>query len=84
MLSSWVPRFSGVSTVQVQNATKTASVSESEQSQIVGLLSVLVSCISSGFAGVYFEKILKGKLGVRHENISCTRDEVAPHVTFVC
>jgi len=55
--------FVGVSTVQIQNATKKASVSESEQSQIVGLLSVLVSCISSGFAGVYFEKILKGSKG---------------------
>ena len=58
--------FSGVSTVQIQNATKKASVSESDQSQIVGLASVLVSCISSGFAGVYFEKILKGKDDAGH------------------
>ncbi|XP_007250690.3 solute carrier family 35 member A3b isoform X2 [Astyanax mexicanus] len=28
-------------------------------SQFVGLLAVLVACFSSGFAGVYFEKILK-------------------------
>ncbi|KAM9323506.1 solute carrier family 35 member A3b [Pholidichthys leucotaenia] len=28
-------------------------------SQFVGLMAVLVACISSGFAGVYFEKILK-------------------------
>lgn len=28
-------------------------------SQFVGLVSVLVACCSSGFAGVYFEKILK-------------------------
>ncbi|XP_051985479.1 UDP-N-acetylglucosamine transporter-like [Xyrauchen texanus] len=28
-------------------------------SQLVGLLAVLVACFSSGFAGVYFEKILK-------------------------
>ena len=51
---------SGVSAVQIQNATKKANVSEAEQSQLVGMAAVLVSCISSGFAGVYFEKILKG------------------------
>lgn len=28
-------------------------------SQLVGLLAVLVACFSSGFAGVFFEKILK-------------------------
>jgi UDP-sugar transporter A1/2/3 len=29
-------------------------------SPIIGLISVLLACFSSGFAGVYFEKILKG------------------------
>jgi len=55
--------FVGVSAVQIQNASKKANVSEAEQSQIVGMAAVLVSCISSGFAGVYFEKILKGSKG---------------------
>ncbi|ORZ20093.1 nucleotide-sugar transporter-domain-containing protein [Lobosporangium transversale] len=30
------------------------------QNPIVGLLAVLTSCVSSGFAGCYFERILKG------------------------
>ncbi|KAG0057167.1 hypothetical protein BGZ83_001110 [Gryganskiella cystojenkinii] len=30
------------------------------QNPIIGLLAVLTSCVSSGFAGCYFEKILKG------------------------
>jgi len=30
------------------------------QNPIIGLFAVLTSCISSGFAGCYFEKILKG------------------------
>lgn len=28
--------------------------------QMAGLTAVLLACVSSGFSGVYFEKILKG------------------------
>ncbi|XP_051555276.1 solute carrier family 35 member A3b isoform X1 [Myxocyprinus asiaticus] len=47
----------------VQWPTDTASGTQlkdvTASSQLVGLLAVLVACFSSGFAGVYFEKILK-------------------------
>ena len=65
--------FTGVSLVQLQPATisqKNAAVAsssppsyQSTQKPLVGLLAVLASCICSGFAGVYFEKILKGSKG---------------------
>ncbi|XP_008316126.2 UDP-galactose translocator isoform X2 [Cynoglossus semilaevis] len=54
--------FVGVAIVQVQQeGNKEASVVNStNQNYFVGLVAVVISCLSSGFAGVYFEKILKG------------------------
>ncbi|XP_069568570.1 solute carrier family 35 member A3b isoform X3 [Brachyistius frenatus] len=58
---SLVLLMAGVTLVQ----WPTDSGGDSEQkvlsagSQFVGLMAVLVACVSSGFAGVYFEKILK-------------------------
>ncbi|KAJ0064435.1 hypothetical protein NL108_006475, partial [Boleophthalmus pectinirostris] len=54
--------FAGVAIVQVQQeGKKETSVSDSSsQNYMVGLVAVVISCLSSGFAGVYFEKILKG------------------------
>ena len=48
----------GVSLIQ---PTKTQSATTTEgQNAIVGMVAVLSACCLSGFAGVYFEKILKG------------------------
>ncbi|CAJ1085646.1 UDP-galactose translocator [Xyrichtys novacula] len=54
--------FAGVAIVQVQQeGGKESSLSNSSsQNYTVGLVAVVISCLSSGFAGVYFEKILKG------------------------
>lgn len=54
--------FAGVAIVQVQQeGNKEAAVSgDSNQNYMVGLVAVVISCLSSGFAGVYFERILKG------------------------
>lgn len=35
------------------------TLKEREQNQFLGFMAVILGCISSGFAGVYFEKILK-------------------------
>ena len=52
----------GVALVQLPKDSGTsATASERDTSdQFLGLCAVLAACVSSGFAGVYFEKILKG------------------------
>ncbi|KAG2195985.1 hypothetical protein INT47_011490 [Mucor saturninus] len=48
----------GVTLVQTESVT-TVETLDNGQKPMIGLLAVLTSCISSGFAGCYFEKILK-------------------------
>ena len=55
---SLVTLFMGVALVQLAN--KSPEKSSQAQNQILGLAAVIFSCLSSGFAGVYFEKMLKG------------------------
>ncbi|XP_068713807.1 UDP-galactose translocator-like [Montipora foliosa] len=66
---SLVMLFVGVSIVQLQPTdlpSSTQKPSESveklkvSQNPLLGLAAVISSCLCSGFAGVYFEKILKG------------------------
>ena len=56
---SLVILFVGVALVQLQSSSS-ASNSAQKQNHLLGLCAVIVSCLSSGFAGVYFEKMLKG------------------------
>jgi len=61
----------GVSLVQWPSSDKAKSTNDkSFNEKIIGLLAVLFACFSSGFAGVYFEKLLKGSnTGVWMRNI---------------
>lgn len=50
----------GVALVQMPSGNASNTAAEGNTSdRIVGLFAVLAACVSSGFAGVYFEKILK-------------------------
>ncbi|XP_077080090.1 UDP-galactose translocator isoform X1 [Siphateles boraxobius] len=59
---SLVLLFAGVAIVQVEQESgkQKEALTGTNQNYFKGLVSVIVSCLSSGFAGVYFEKILKG------------------------
>ncbi|XP_071952796.1 UDP-N-acetylglucosamine transporter-like [Antedon mediterranea] len=51
----------GVVLVQMPSESKdNKTENTSGTNQVLGLISVICACFSSGFAGVYFEKILKG------------------------
>ncbi|XP_020908826.1 UDP-galactose translocator [Exaiptasia diaphana] len=86
---SLIMLFAGVSIVQLQphdnSPQPTISPTASEmltsttakvikQSRMIGLIAVIMSCLCSGFAGVYFEKILKGTSGslwLRNIQLGC-------------
>ncbi|VDN23844.1 unnamed protein product, partial [Cylicostephanus goldi] len=55
--------FVGVSLVQLQTS-KTDSSGMAGQRPFIGFLAVVIACCLSGFAGIYFEKILKGSAPV--------------------
>lgn len=57
---SLVILFVGVSIVQAQPENRGATKVAVAQSPITGLIAVVTACCMSGFAGVYFEKMLKG------------------------
>jgi len=59
--TSLVILFAGVCLVTVDPSS--FGNKNENQSFLIGAIAVAVSCLSSGFAGVYFEKILKGTGG---------------------
>ncbi|OQV15100.1 UDP-N-acetylglucosamine transporter [Hypsibius exemplaris] len=49
----------GVALVQMPTGIEATTKKNSEGSTLIGLTAVILACFSSGFSGVYFEKILK-------------------------
>jgi len=63
----------GVGLVQTANAGGTHRTAEESRNSALGLAAVVAACCSSGLAGVYFEKVLKGhkaSLWVRNLQLS--------------
>lgn len=50
----------GVVLVQLSHAGDPSSADSENQNRMLGFTAALMACILSGFAGIYFEKILKG------------------------
>lgn len=62
---SLVTLVSGVVLVQLANTGPAkVQVGGPEQNRIIGFAAALSACVLSGFAGIYFEKILKGNLDI--------------------
>lgn len=62
MLMTWFHQWILCNCFYIQwpsDSQATPAKEHSAGSQFVGLIAVLIACFSSGFAGVYFEKILK-------------------------
>ncbi|KAH7725437.1 CBN-SRF-3 protein [Aphelenchoides avenae] len=56
--------FVGVSLVQLQQSGSTRKPNGGEQNPLIGFSAACLACAISGFAGVFFEKILKGSAPV--------------------
>lgn len=72
---SLVLLFCGISLVQLLQINSAKSDNASiAQNHLIGLGAIVIACFLSGFAGVYFEKILKGSsvsIWIRNVQLSC-------------
>jgi solute carrier family 35 (UDP-sugar transporter), member A1/2/3 len=60
----------GISIIQIQNVSSQSSSGEDHKNALYGLFCVILACVLSGLAGVYFEKILKNsKVSIWVRNI---------------
>ncbi|CBY25214.1 UDP-galactose transporter [Caenorhabditis elegans] len=55
-----VSPFSNLTTTLTTVVTTASLASSKTENSVLGFIAVLIACVLSGFAGIYFEKILKG------------------------
>ncbi|CAD5216382.1 unnamed protein product [Bursaphelenchus okinawaensis] len=51
--------FAGVAAVQLNNIDQNSAAGRPTENPVIGLVAVLATCVTAGFAGVYFEMMLK-------------------------
>lgn len=76
----------GVSIVQISGSGNTGATDAEKNNRFVGLVAVLCATCTSGFSGVYFEKILKGSqtsLWLRNVQMGLPSVVIALVVVFV-
>ena len=88
-LNQWISLFIlfvGVAIIQIQNLNSTNKNGESDKNAVFGLTCVLTSCVLSGLASVYFEKILKNtsvSIWIRNIQLGIFSTIFATMTTFV-
>ncbi|ORX50291.1 nucleotide-sugar transporter [Piromyces finnis] len=85
--SSIVLLAAGITMVQFPTGNKTASATNSTEifDNFLGVFSIFIACLSSGFAGVYFEKILKNsKTTLWARNVQLSLFSVIPGFIIGC
>jgi UDP-sugar transporter A1/2/3 len=69
----WASLFiliTGISIIQIQSVKSSSSTDDKNKNPLFGLICVIMACVLSGLAGVYFEKILKNsKVSIWVRNI---------------
>ena len=76
----------GISIIQVQNVNVSKSSGDDHKNAFFGLFCVILACVLSGLAGVYFEKILKNSkvsIWVRNIQLGCLGTFFALMTAFV-
>ncbi|RZF42379.1 hypothetical protein LSTR_LSTR004187 [Laodelphax striatellus] len=76
----------GIVLVQLTKATDSIGKNNADQNRIIGISAALGACLLSGFAGVYFELILKTSdisVWIRNVQLSCLSIPVALGTCFL-
>lgn len=71
----------GVGLVELSSKTSTAKTVTTEQHPLLGFICIVICSFTSGFSGVFFEKVLKGK---KHNNIWIQSIQLCLATCFFC
>ncbi|KAH8925734.1 nucleotide-sugar transporter [Atractiella rhizophila] len=83
--TKWISLFFlsiGVAIVQLASVSSAPASSQHQMNPLIGFSAVLLACFTSGLAGVYFEKVLKGsKVDLWVRNVQLSLFSLLPAIT---